>query len=51
MAMDIIELRAYAQVKHAIDTAKTADDIPKHPMTERVFETVAELRRREEEGK
>ena len=46
MALDIIELRAYAAVKYAIDHARTRDAIPDHPMADRVFEIVQELQRR-----
>jgi len=46
MTLDIIELRAYAQTKHALDTAKDAKDTPTGPMADRVWEIMHEIQRR-----
>ena len=43
MAFDIMELRAYAAAKEALDNAKKESDIPKSPMVEKVWEVMGEL--------
>ncbi len=37
MAFDIMELRAYARAKEALDTAKNESDVPKSAMVEQVW--------------
>ena len=46
LALDIIELRAYARAKDALDNAKSKNDIPGSPMVDTVMEIQAELARR-----
>lgn len=46
MALDIIELRAYARAKSALEQAKNSKDIPDDPMIERVWEVQHEIARR-----
>lgn len=49
MAFDIMELRAYAAAKEALDNAKKESDIPKSPMVEKVWEVIGELVKRQKE--
>ena len=52
MALDILELRAYARAKEAMDNAKRKEDIPDSPMVGQVWEVQHELmRRRRDERK
>lgn len=46
MALDIIELRAYARAKDALDNAKRPEDVPSNSSVDKVFEIQAELMRR-----
>lgn len=46
IALDIMELRAYARAKECLDNAKDPKDVPDHPMIDRVFEIQAELLKR-----
>lgn len=51
LALDIMELRAYARAKEAVKNAKSKADIPDSLMVQKVFEVEAELlTRRKEEG-
>lgn len=51
MALDIIELRAYAVAKNMLDKAQSDKDIPDGPIIDRVFEIQAEvLKRKRGEG-
>jgi hypothetical protein len=51
MALDIIEFRAYARAKEALDNAKKPEDVPDSPMIEMVWLVQEEmLKRRKEEG-
>jgi hypothetical protein len=52
MAIDILELRAYANAKEALDNAKSKNDVPSSPMVDMVMEIKAELvkRKRGESG-
>lgn len=50
MVFDIMELRAYAQAKEALQNAKKQEDIPKSPVVDRVWEIEAELYKRGREG-
>lgn len=50
LALDIMELRAYAQAKAALEQAKSEQDVPKSPMVDRVFEVKQEIRRRQQDG-
>ncbi len=43
LALEIIELRAYARAKEQLDNAKKSTDVPKTPMIEKVWEVQAEL--------
>ena len=51
MALDILELRAYARTKEQMDHAKEQTDMPSGPMAEWVWKIQAELHRRRKEGK
>lgn len=52
MAIDIMELRAYARTKEAIDNAHSDKDIPASPMVDQVFSIQAELlKRRQTNGR
>ena len=53
MALDIIELRAYARTKQQIDDAKKQEDMPSGPMADLVWGVQLEIarRRREEAGR
>jgi len=51
MALDILELRAYAHTKEQIDHAKKQKDMPSGPMAERVWEIQADLHRRRKENR
>ena len=46
MALDILELRAYARAKDALDRAQSDKEIPNGPVIDRVFEIQAEIHRR-----
>jgi hypothetical protein len=50
LALDIMELRAYSRAKEALDNAEKPDDVPNHPMIDRVFEVQYELLKRRKEG-
>lgn len=51
LALDVMELRAYARTKDALDNAKRPEDEPSGPMVEVVWDVMNELlRRRREEG-
>ena len=43
MALDIMELRAYARAKECLDNAKDPKDVPDHPMIDQVFLVQFEL--------
>lgn len=49
MAMDIMELRAYARTKRAVETARSSEEHPTGPMTELVYEIVNEINQRAKE--
>ncbi len=51
MAFDIMELRAYAAAKEALDNAKRPEDLPTGPMVEKVWIVQHELVERQKEGK
>jgi len=51
MALDILELRAYARAKELLDNSKDRKDVPDHPMIDQVFWVVKELSDRRKEGK
>ena len=51
MAFDIMELRAYARAKEALDNAKNSKDVPKGVLVDRVWEIEHELLKRRKEGK
>lgn len=46
MALDILELRAYARTKEQIDRAKDEKDMPDGPMADQVWIVQHELLRR-----
>ena len=43
MAFDVMELRAYASAKEALDNAKRPEDVPKSKAVDRVWEITHEL--------
>jgi hypothetical protein len=43
LVFDIIQMRDYAQAKHAIDTAKDDKDVPKTDMAELVTDIIFEI--------
>ena len=49
LTLGIMELRAYARAKAAIDAAKNDADSPTGPMADRVWEVQLELNRRRNE--
>lgn len=51
MALDIIELRAYARTKQQIDDARKQEDMPSGPLADLVWQVQHEIvrRRREED--
>jgi hypothetical protein len=51
LALDIMELRAYARAWEILKHAKDEKDIPNSPMIDRVFEVQFELLKRRKEGK
>ena len=46
LALEIIELRAYARAKQALDNAQSLDQAPTGPMADLVWDVMAELHRR-----
>jgi len=46
LTLDILDLRAYARAKSALDNAKDKDQVPTGPMVDLVWEVMAELHRR-----
>jgi len=50
IALEIIQLRAYAKTKAQIDRAKSEDDMPDGPMVDLVFDIQAELFQRQKEA-
>lgn len=50
MALDIIELRAYASAKHAVDTTELKKLPKKDASIDRVFEIKHEILKRRREG-
>jgi len=46
LALDIMELRAYARAKDALDNAKKEEDIPKTAMVEVVWQVQHEIMKR-----
>lgn len=53
LIVDILAMRNYVHVKHAIDRAKTEDQVPKTPVVDTVMEIEYELlqeRRRQREA-
>jgi len=46
MAIEILELRAYARAKESLDNAKSKNDVPSSPMVDMVMEIQAELAKR-----
>lgn len=51
MALDILELRAYARAKKVLDNAKRSEDVPDSPMIDRVFLIQHEILKRKKAGK
>ena len=49
MALDIMELRAYARAKDALDNAEKKEDVADDPMVAKVWEVLHELRGRKED--
>jgi len=49
MALDILELRAYARAKDALDNAEKKEDVADDPMVAKVWEVLHELRGRKED--
>jgi hypothetical protein len=49
MALEIIELRAYARAKELIDTTDKQDKLPNNPMIDRVFEITDYLGKQEKQ--
>ena len=49
LALEIVELRAYAQAKVMVEEAKSQDDLPDHPMVAMVWEVTADLVQAERE--
>lgn len=43
LVFEILDMRAYAHIKQAIERAKSEDDIPKSPMVEIVADNMIEL--------
>ncbi len=43
LVFDIIALRAYAETKHRIDTAKSDSDLPRSALVDTVIEIQAEI--------
>ena len=56
LAMDIMELRAYAKMKDVVDRAEKQTDLPDHPMIDMVSEIYGDIaqeiraKRRERHG-
>ena len=50
MALDIIDLRSYAQAKEILDNAKDSKDIPQSKSIDRVWEIMHELLKRQKGG-
>ena len=50
MALDILELRAYARAKEVLDNAKRPEDVPHSPMIDRVFLIQHEILKRKKAG-
>ncbi|MDD5502587.1 MAG: hypothetical protein PHH26_03885 [Candidatus Thermoplasmatota archaeon] len=50
MALDILELRAYARAKEILDNAKRSEDVPDNPMIDRVFLIQHEILERKKAG-
>lgn len=50
LALDVMELRAYARAKEALDSAKKAGDEPTGPMADMVWEVMSELLKRRKRG-
>lgn len=46
IARDVLELRAYAQAKEALDRAESKLDVPRTPMVKRVWDVMLEIKRR-----
>jgi hypothetical protein len=46
MAIEILELRAYARAKESLDNAKSKNDVPDSPMIDMVMEIQADLAKR-----
>lgn len=46
LAYDVMELRAYARAKAALDAAEKPEDVPTSPMVARVWAVMAEIHRR-----
>lgn len=44
--LDILELRAYARAKHALERAQSEQEVPQTPMVELVWRVKHELLRR-----
>lgn len=54
LVFDILDLRAYARAKHAVDSARSQDEMPTGPMVDLVWDVMEELYRRrkaEREGR
>lgn len=45
LTLDIMDLRAYARAKHALDNAKDKDQVPHGPMVDFVWDVMAEIHR------
>ena len=50
MALDILELRAYARAKETLDNARRSEDVPNSPMIDRVFLIQHEILKRKKAG-
>lgn len=50
LALEIIELRAYARTKEQLDAAKRAEDAPRGPVADLVMDIQAEIFRRRKEA-
>ena len=46
LTLDILDLRAYARAKHAVDSAGSKDQVPTGPMADLVWDVMEELYRR-----
>lgn len=46
LAYDVLELRAYARAKAALDAAEKKEDVPISPMVARVWGVMHELKKR-----